>query len=75
MSNDNDNNQKVVFASILAVIVATGLLAVNLSSITDTQPVLSGAFYDCAYTYGYKYDISTYADNDGPKYICPKNSK
>jgi hypothetical protein len=73
------NNEKLVSASILAVIVITGFLALNPPSITDAQMVLDISEYVSTYSQGNEnddqQDKSRSADNDGPKYICPKKNK
>ena len=77
----------IVFASILAAILATGLLALNPSSITNVQAVLYGADYDSRYSYGgqygEQYDNNRYDDNnrygydsyDNTYYPEPKKDK
>ncbi len=74
----NNNSQKIVFASILAAILATGLLALNPSSITNAQAVLYGADYDSRYSYGgqygEQYDNNRYDDNNRHGYDSYDNS-
>jgi hypothetical protein len=80
------SNKKIVFASILGAILATGLLALNPSTITNAQAVPYGTDYDNRYSYGDQYgdqyDNSRYDDNrygydnyDNSYYPEPKKDK
>ncbi|MGB9169218.1 MAG: hypothetical protein WCB31_09860 [Nitrososphaeraceae archaeon] len=72
------NNQKIVFASIIGAILATSLLALNPSSITNAQAVLYGADYDSRYSYGgqygEQYDNNRYDDYNRYGYDSYDNS-
>ena len=74
----SNNNQKIIFASILAAILATGLLALNPSSLTNAQAVLYGADYDSRYSdggqYGEQSDNNRYDDNNRYGYDSYDNS-
>ena len=80
------SNKKIMFASILGAILATGLLALNPSTITNAQAVPYGTDYDNRYSYGDQYgdqyDNSRYNDNrygydnyDNSYYPEPKKDK
>ena len=63
----NNNNRMIVFASILGAILATGLLALNPSTITNAQamPYGSGDYDDRHSYYGDQYgDDSNYYQDD-----------
>ena len=62
----NSNNKKMVFDCILGAILATSLLALNPSTITNAQAMPYGSEdYDDRYSYGDQYgDGSDYYQDD-----------
>ncbi len=62
MSNSNNNSKKIVFASILGAILATGLLALNPSMIENAQAELYANEY--GYDNNYYHDDNRYSYDD-----------
>jgi len=63
----NSNNRMIVFASIMGAILATGLLALNPSTVTNAQAMPYGSEdYDDRHSYGdqYGYDSNYYYQDD-----------